>query len=119
MFFKATTSGSVTLSVTGIGLISTPISAATAIGLSVSKKVIYEIVMQKYNSYKKQYEKDQQTIIYLDKFYRKPLQDNLNEKNECKSLCNLFIKYLEETRNEFFYQCEHKNKINNFLVILC
>ena len=67
----ATTSTSITLSVTGIGLIALPISTATAYGLSIGNKLIYEIVLQKYDKYKKLSEKDQQTIKSFDKFYRK------------------------------------------------
>ena len=37
--------------------------------------------MQKYNNYKKLYEKDQQTIKYFDELYRKCLQDNMIDKN--------------------------------------
>ena len=37
--------------------------------------------MQK-NKYKKQYEKDQQTIKSLDKIHRRSLQDNVIDKNE-------------------------------------
>ena len=73
----AITSSSIRLSVTWIGLIAMPISAATACGLSIGNKVIYEIVMQKYNKYIKQYEKDQQTMKSFDKSYRKSLHDNL------------------------------------------
>ena len=61
----ATTSGSSTLSLTGIGLIVIPISTATACGLSIGDKVLYEIIISKYNKYKKRYEKDQQTIKNL------------------------------------------------------
>ena len=43
----ATSSGSITLFLTGVGLIGVPISNAAASGLSTGKKVIYEIVMQK------------------------------------------------------------------------
>ena len=63
----ATTSSSTKLSVTGIELIALPISAAAACRLSIGKKVIYEIVMQKYNKYKELYQKDQQTIKIFDK----------------------------------------------------
>ena len=55
----ATTSGSITLSLTVNGLIAIPISTATACGLSIGNKVIYEIIINKYNKYKKRYEKDQ------------------------------------------------------------
>ena len=38
--------------------------------------------MNKYNQYKKHYERDQQAIKSFDKLYRKPLQDNLIDKTE-------------------------------------
>ena len=75
----AKTSSSITFSVTGIGLIAIPISTATACGLSIGNKVLYEIFMNKYNKYKKLYERDQQTIKSFDKLYRKSLQ-NYTEK---------------------------------------
>ena len=99
---NATTSTSITLSVTGIGLIAIPISTTTACGLSITNKVIYEKVMQKNNKYKKLYEKDQQTIKSFDKVYRKSLQNNMIDKNEYESLCNIFTKYVDETKNESF-----------------
>ena len=49
----AATSSSITLSLTGIGLIVIPISTATACGLSIGNKVLYEIITIKYNKYKK------------------------------------------------------------------
>ena len=58
--------------------------------------------MQKNNEYKKLYEKDQQTIKYFDKLYRKSLQDNITNKNEYESLCNIFTRYVDETKNESF-----------------
>ena len=64
----ATTSSSITLSLTGIGLIVIPISTASACALSIGNKVIYEIIINKCNKYKKQYEKDQQTIKSFDNF---------------------------------------------------
>ena len=59
---SAATSSSLLLSLTGFGLIVIPILSSSACGLSITNKVLYEIVMQKYNNYKKLYEKDQQTI---------------------------------------------------------
>ena len=44
----ATTSSSITLSPTGIGLMAIPISTATSCGLSIGNKVIYEIIITKY-----------------------------------------------------------------------
>ena len=89
------------MSVTGIGLIAIPKSNATACGLSIGKKVIYEIVMQKFNKYKKRHQKDQQLIKSFDELNRKSLPDNVIDKNENESLCKIFTKFLHETKNEF------------------
>ena len=48
-----TTSSSVTLILTGIRLIAIPISISTACELSFGSKVIFEIIINKYNKYKK------------------------------------------------------------------
>ena len=93
----ATLSKSITLSLTVIGLKVMPISTATACGLSVGNKVIYEIIINKYNKYKKRHEKDQQTTKSFDKLYRKSLQDNVIDKSEYESPCNIFTKNVDET----------------------
>ena len=100
--FFATTSSSIMLSLTGIGLIAIPKTAATACVISIGNKIIYEIVMQKYIKYKKQYEKDQQTIKTFNKLYRKSSQDIIIHKKEYESLCIIFTKNLNETKNECF-----------------
>ena len=97
-----TTSSSITLSLTGIGLIVIPITTASACALSIANKVLYEIIINNYNKYKKQYEKDQITIKSFDKLYRKSLQDNVIDKNDYESLCNIFTRYIDETKNESF-----------------
>ena len=97
-----TTSTSITLSITGIGLIILPISAGIACGLSLGNKVLHKILINKYNKYKKQYERDQNTIKHFDKLYRKSLQDNVIDKNEYESLCNIFTKYVDQNKNESF-----------------
>ena len=81
-------------------MIAIPISSGKACGLSIGSKVIYELIIKKYNKYKKQYEKYQQIINSFDKYYRKILQDTLIDEKECESLCNAFTEYLEETKNE-------------------
>ena len=96
------TSTSITLSVTGVGLIILPISAGIACGLSLGIKVLRKLIINKYNKYKKQYERDQQTIKSFDKLYRKSLQDNVIDKNEHESLCNIFTKHVDENKNETF-----------------
>ena len=69
----ASTLSSITFSFTAIGLIVIPISTATARGLSIGNKVLYEVVVQNYNGYTKQYQRDQQLIKSFDNLYRESL----------------------------------------------
>ena len=98
----AATSTSITLSITGVGLIILPISAGIACALSLGNKILHKIIINKYNKYKKQYERDQNTIKSFDKLYRKSLQDNIIDKTEYENLCNIFTRYVDEYKNESF-----------------
>ena len=66
-----TTSSSITLSFTGLGLIILPKSIVTACGSSTGNIVIHEIVMQEHKKYKKLYERDQLTVKPLINFIKK------------------------------------------------
>ena len=96
------TSTSITLSITGIGLIILPITAGIACVLSLRNKVLHKLIVNKYNKYKKQYERDQNTIKSFDKLYKKSLQNNVIDKTEYESLCNFFTKYIDENKNDSF-----------------
>ena len=96
------TSTSITLSVTGIGLIVLPISAGIVCGISLGNKILHKLIISKYSKYKKLYEKDQNTFKSFDKLYRKSLQDNVIDKTEYGSLCNIFTRYVDENKNESF-----------------
>ena len=98
----AATSTSITLSITGIGMIVLPISAGIACGFSLGNKVLHKLIINKYNKYKKLYERDQNTIKSFDKLYRKSIQDNIIDKTEYESLCNFFTKYVDENKRESF-----------------
>ena len=63
----ATTSSSNTLCLTGLGLIAISISTAAACGLSIGIKVLYELIINKYNKNERHQERDQQTIKSSDK----------------------------------------------------
>ena len=76
------TSTSITLSISGLGLIVLPKSTEIACTLSLGNKVLHKIIINRYNKYKKQYDKDQQTIKTLDKLNRNFLQDNIIDKTE-------------------------------------
>ena len=64
-------STSITLSITGIGLIALPISAGIACIFSLGNKKLHQLISNKYNKNKKQFEKDPQTIKSFDKLYKK------------------------------------------------
>ena len=99
---NAATSTSITLSITGIGLIVLPISASIACTLSLGNKILHKLIINKYNKFKKQYERNQNTIKSFDKLCRKSLQDNIRDKTEYDSLCNIFTRYVNENKNESF-----------------
>ena len=98
----AATSTSITLSVTGICLIVLPISTGIACAISLGNKILHKLIINNYNKYKKQFERDQNTIKSFDNLYRKSLQDNIFDKSEYESLCNIFTKYVDENKNESF-----------------
>ena len=91
----ATTSTSITLGLTGFGLIVIPISSSIACGLTISNKVIYEIIIQKQNEYKKQKTNMKNTnklLKFLTNFFKKSLQYNVIVKSEYECLCGFFTK---------------------------
>ena len=79
-----------------------PISAGIACTLSLGNKVLRKLIIYKNNNYKKQKERGQQTIKSFDKLYRKSSQDNIIDKTEDESLCNMFTENVDEYKNEFF-----------------
>ena len=96
------TSTSITFSITGIGLIILPISGGIACGLSLGNKIFHKLIINKYNKYKKQYERDQNTIKSFDKLNRNSIPDNIFDKAEYENLCNIFTRYVDENKNESF-----------------
>ena len=68
-----TTSSSITLSLRRIGLLVIPISTASACAVSTGNKVIHEIIMNKYNKYKKHNEKKINKQSYLSINYTENL----------------------------------------------
>ena len=73
---------SIILSIAVISLIVLSISAGNACILSLGNKVLHKLILNKYNKYKKQSKKDQQTKKSFDNLYRKSLKDNGIYKNE-------------------------------------
>ena len=96
------TSTSITLSVTGVGLIILPISAGIACAISLGNKILHKLIKNKYNKYKRLYERDQHTNKSFDNLYRNSLQDNVIDKSEYESLFKIFTKYVDGKKNESF-----------------
>ena len=71
-----------------------------ACGLTTSNKVMNEIIMRKYNKCSKLHQKDQQTINFFDKLYRKSVQDFLFWKNVENLFVIFFTEYWDETKTE-------------------
>ena len=95
----AITSSSVTLSLTGFGLLVIPISSGFACGLTFTIQVLYELIMNEHNDFDKDYERAQQTVDSCDKLYEKCLQDNVID-----SLCIIFSKYVNEIKIDSFLE---------------
>ena len=98
----AATSSSNALSPIGISLIVIPISTGVACGLTISKEIIYELILNKNEKYKRQHEKDQKAFESFDKLNRKSLQDNLIDKIDYESLYNIFTGCLDEIKKKCF-----------------
>ena len=84
-----TTSSSITLSLTGVDLIVIPITTATACGLSIPNKVLYETFINKYIKCKELYERDQNSFKSFINLHRNSSQDIVIDKTEYESLCNV------------------------------
>ena len=97
--FIATTSSSITLTLTGIGLMVILISNGIASRLPIGIKVIYDIIIKNYNKYKKQFEKDQQTIKSFDNLYKKSLQDKIINKIEYERVFHNFNNYCDDIKS--------------------
>ena len=80
-----------------------PITTGVACTLSLGNKTLLRLIVNKYNRYKKQKEKDQHTIKSFDTLCRKSLQDNIFDKSESESLCNIFTEYNYETKKLIFF----------------
>ena len=114
-FSIGATSTSIALSITGTNLTFLPISAGIACALSLSNKVLHEMIINIYKKYQKLYQKDQKTKKSFDKLYRKNLEENLINGNDYKPLFNIFTKYLDETKKKkLFQKIERENEIKAF-----
>ena len=69
------------MSDTGNEVAAKPISAASACGLSIGIKVIFEIIMQKYSNTKNNIKENEQNIKSFEELYGKSLQDSVFDKN--------------------------------------
>ena len=111
-----TTSSSIALSLTGIGLIAIPISTATACGLSIGNEVLYEIIKNKYNKYKK---------LYVQSMYYDIGAYDM-QYDEFKQMChkgwdekfNYLCIDLSKNKNEGKYRIFNESK-NTYIECIC
>ena len=111
-FIIGATSTSITLPLTGIGLVVLPKTAGIACTLSLGNGLLRKIIINKNNEHKKHYENGQKTIKSFENLYRKSLQDNVIDKNDFESLCNIFTKNLDETKIEDMFKNKNCSACN-------
>ena len=104
-----TTSSSITLSVTGIGKIAIPLSAATASQLSIGKKLIFEIVKQKYNKYKINLRKMNKQLNGSVNYIQKLYQITFLRKVKMNVYVLFLIYMLMKRKMILFYKQEYEN----------
>ena len=78
--------------------------AGFACTLFSRNKVKGKMIKKKQNKYKRQVQKDQQTIKSFDKLYRKSSQDHVYDKDENQSLCNIFLNIWMKQETNLFYK---------------
>ena len=111
---EATTT-SLALSLTVVGLMVVPISAGSACVLSFGNEILHNILLNKNNKYKKQYQKDQQYIKSFVMLYRNCLRGNLIDIKGYESVYHFINKYVDGKKNEsFFIHMNIKLKLNLF-----
>ena len=93
------TTTSVTLSHTGVGLLLLPISAGLVCALSLGNKVIHRIKLIIIIT--QAIRKNQQTIKFFIKLYRKGFKDNLINKNDYESFCIFFNEHVDQNKKSF------------------
>ena len=92
---------SVTLLVTGVGLMVEPISTKIACALSLGNKILQKIKIIKYSKYKEEYEKDRQTKKILKSYKEKVCRITFCKK-DYEPLCNVSNIYVDEAEKESF-----------------
>ena len=102
----STTSTSITLSLTGYGLIIVPITAGCGCVMTVGSKIISEFLKKKEKSYLKKYTLSHNTLNDFRKLYQKSLEDNIINENEYKKFTDMYNNYQNEKtkqKNTFLY----------------
>ena len=105
------TSTTVTLSVTGVGLIVVPIAAGVGASITISSKLISEVLKIKEKTYYKKYQLALKTLEEYNKLLTKSLEDNKIDQNEYKQLKETFSSYKDKQR--VFHKSS--SKVESFL----
>ena len=89
----STTSTSITLSLTGYGLIIVPITAGCGCLMTIASKIISEFLKKKEKSYLEKYTLSHNTLNDFRKLYQKSLEDNTIDQNEYKKFTDMYNNY--------------------------
>ena len=92
--FDFTDVGSIEI-LTSVGIVCAP---------TLGNKALLKIILKKHYKYKRQFEKDQQSIKSFGEQYKKNLQDILIDRSEYDALSNVSNNSVVKNKNDFFWK---------------
>ena len=115
-----TTSTSVTLSITGVGIIVVPIAAGVGCATGILVKICSSYLKKKEQNYKLKYAFIQQTLDNFRQLYTASLKDNYVDEKEYHRFVTQFEKYQtasqsqSKSQNNIANKCDTRYKPNSF-----
>ena len=110
-----TTSTSVTLSTTGVGIIVVPIAAGVGCATGILVKICSSYLKKKEQNYKLKYAIIQKTLNDFRHLYTASLTDNYVDEKEYQRFVTQFENYQTQTQNMRAKPCDTSHKPNSFL----
>ena len=109
-----TTSASITLSITGVGIIVVPITAGVGCATGILVKICSSYLKKKEQSYKFKYAIIQKTLDDFRRLYTTSLKDNHIDEKEYDRFVKMYENYREtvETQSQSYVQSYARNMTN-------
>ena len=114
-----TTSASVTLSITGVGIIVVPIAAGVGCTTDILVKICSSYLKKKEQNYKLKYAIIQKTLEDFRQLYTASLEDNCVDEKEHQRFVTQFENYQSQSQsqnNKFTNKPDTSHKPNSFLL---